>query len=553
MESRLILKRFGFAYCIYLLISLLLFSTRVVADEWIYTVKTGDNLWNISEQHLISTRYVARLQQLNKISDAYAIPPGTKIKIPVAWSKIQTSGVSAQVMYVRGRVWLKRTNAAEIPAETGMQLNVGDEVRSENDSFVILKFLDNSQLRLQENSQIRINTMNVLGDYGAADTLIQLQQGRTENAVPQEKPGIGTRFRIKTPSAVSSVRGTDFRVGITLNDERTSSEVLSGLVQVVGEKKEIAVSAGFGVITALGAPPVAPVKLLPAPDLSNTAVLYERLPLVITLDPLAGAATYRAQIASDQNFQNLWTEFTTNRLPFRDGDMPDGDYWLRVRGIDAAGIEGHDATIAFTLNARPEPPFVIAPLPEGVVDPFLREFQWSTQPEATHYHIMISQDSAFATVIVDNTEIADNTFRLADSLQPGHYFWRIASVSAVEGTGPFTDVMSFRMPFPGPAMEATKFDKTRMTFAWRAGGKDQSFHFQLALDKAFNQILYDEKTSATQLTVARPDGGQYFLRTKTIEADGFEGPWGPPQIIDIPYANPYWLLLPFAPLIDLLL
>ena len=73
MESRLILKRFGFARCIFLLISLLVFSTRVVADEWIYTVKAGDNLWNISEQHLISTRYVARLQQLNKISDAYTV------------------------------------------------------------------------------------------------------------------------------------------------------------------------------------------------------------------------------------------------------------------------------------------------------------------------------------------------------------------------------------------------------------------------------------------------------------------------------------------------
>lgn len=553
MESRLILKRFGFARCIFLLISLLVFSTRVVADEWIYTVKTGDNLWNISEQHLISTRYVARLQQLNKISDAYTIPPGTKIKIPVAWSKVQTSGVNAQVIYVRGRILIKRANAAEIPAEAGMQLNEGDEVRSENDSFAILKFLDNSRLQLQENSQIRIRKMNVLGDYGAADMLIQLQQGRTENAVRQEKPGIGTRFRIKTPSAISSVRGTDFRVGITPDDERTSSEVLSGLVQVEGEKNKIAVSTGFGVITALGGLPAAPVKLLPAPDLSNTAVLYERLPLVITLDPLAGAVTYRAQIASDQDFHNLWIEFTTNKLPFRDGDIPDGDYWLRVRGIDAAGIEGHDATIAFTLNARPEPPFIIAPLPEGVIDPFSREFQWSIQPEAAHYHIMISQDSGFATFIVDNKAVKGNTFRLADSLTPGYYFWRIASVSAVEGIGPFTDVMSFRMPFPGPTMEATKFDKTRMTFVWRAGGKDQSFHFQLAHDEAFNQILYDEKTPATQLTVARPDGGRYFLRTKTIEADGFEGPWGPPQIIDIPYANPYWLLLPFAPLIDLLL
>ncbi|WP_295625512.1 hypothetical protein [uncultured Nitrosomonas sp.] len=54
--------------------------------------------------------------------------------------------------------------------------------------------------------------------------------------------------------------------------------MLSGLVQVEGEKKEITVSAGFETIAVLDVPPVAPVKLLSAPDLSNTPVLYEHLP-----------------------------------------------------------------------------------------------------------------------------------------------------------------------------------------------------------------------------------------------------------------------------------
>lgn len=303
----------------------------------------------------------------------------------------------------------------------------------------------------------------------------------------------------------------------------------------------------------MGTPPSPPVKLLPAPDLTQTPAIYERLPLVITLTPLTGAAAYRAQIAQDQNFENLWTEFTTAKLPFRDGDIPDGDYWLRVRGIDAAGIEGRDAIMPFTLNARPEPPFVITPLPDGVVDPITREFHWAVQPEAAHYIVMISQEPKFSTTVAHDTKITENKFRLLDPLSPGHYFWRIASVSATEGTGPFTDAMPFRMPFPGPAMEETKFDKSQMTFAWRAGGEGQSFHFQLARDKEFTQILHDENTTATQLTVKRPDGGKYFLRTKTIESDGFEGPWGPPQAIDIPYANPYWMLLPFAPLIDFIL
>ena len=553
MKPQLVNKRFSFAYWMLFLTSLLTFSAQAAAEEWIYTVRPGDNLWNVSERHLTSMQYVNRLQQLNRIPNAYTIPPGTKIRIPVAWTKQRTECVYARVVNIHGAAMLKRMNMPEnVPVELGMQLYAGDEIKSENDAFVTVEFLDKSRMRLQDNSHIRINEMKVFGDYGLVDTLIDLQQGRTENTVPS-KSEIGTRFRIKTPSAVSSVRGTDFRVGTLTNGEDTNSEVLAGLVQVSGNQRVINVSAGFGTVTILGTPPSPPVKLLPPPDLTQTSAVYERLPLVIVLSPLAGANTYRAQIAKDRNFDNMWTEFTTAKLPFRDGDIPDGDYWLRVRGIDAAGIEGRDAIMSFTLNARPEPPFVIVPLPDGVIDPITREFQWAFQSEAAHYIILISQDPKFSTTIVHDAKVTDNKFRLIDPLSPGHYFWRIASVSATEGTGPFTDVMPFRMPFPGPAMEETKFDKSQMTFAWRAGGEGQRFHFQLARDKEFKQILHDENTASTQLTINRPDGGKYFLRTKTIESDGFEGPWGPPQAIDTPYANPYWKLLPFMPLIDLLL
>ena len=67
---------------------LLCLPARAVADEWIYTVKPGDNLWNLSERHLTGVQYVQRLQQMNRIKDPYVIPPGKKLRIPVAWSQI---------------------------------------------------------------------------------------------------------------------------------------------------------------------------------------------------------------------------------------------------------------------------------------------------------------------------------------------------------------------------------------------------------------------------------------------------------------------------------
>jgi hypothetical protein len=42
-------------------------------------------------------------------------------------------------------------------------------------------------------------------------------------------------------------------------------------------------------------------------------------------------------------------------------DLPDGDQHVRVRAIDARGLEGLNADRAFTLSARPEPPLLSQP------------------------------------------------------------------------------------------------------------------------------------------------------------------------------------------------
>ena len=223
--------------------SLLLLSTLVVAEDWIYTVRSGDNLWNLTEKHLTSFKYVSRLQQLNGIQNPYLIPPGTKIRIPIAWTKRQPG--SARIVGIHGAATVQRNNSqTTIPAEPGLQLFAGDEIQSEEDAYVSIEFADRSLLRVQEKSRVRLNRLEILGDLGSVETTVDLIYGRTENTVPVDTE-VGSRFSIETPSAVSSVRGTDFRVGVMAQEESTSSEVLTGSVQVSGDKREIRVPAGL--------------------------------------------------------------------------------------------------------------------------------------------------------------------------------------------------------------------------------------------------------------------------------------------------------------------
>lgn len=516
------------------------FPLSAASEEWIYTVKLGDNLWHLTQRHLKSMKYVKGLQQLNKISNPYALPPGSCLRIPLAWTRL-ASEESAAVLAVHGLVTLKR-NGQEGPVEPGMRLLVGDEIQSANDAFMTIEFADRSRLKVQDNTLFRLENMRMLGNRGVVDTFVDLQQGRTESSIPK-KSDTGSRFRIKTPSAVSSVRGTDFRVGVIDGKSASSSEVLTGVVEVSAGQKSIRVASDLGSVTLQGAAPSSPVRLLPPPDLSVTDNHYQRLPLVISLKPLAGAHAYRAQIATDREFNNLWSEFTATNLPFRDGAIPDGEYWMRVRGIDASSIEGKDAVMPFSLNASPELPFILAPIPDGVTAPQHQEFKWASQPEVSHYMVTISQDKNFSSAAYFNPEVRGDGLTLTESLAPGKYFWRVAAVSETEGAGPLSDAMPFRVPHPAPALEDSEFDDNSMTFAWGAPAEGQRFHFQFASDKAFGDIIHDELTTASRVVIAKPDAGAYYLRTRTIEADGFEGPWGSPQMIDVPRRLPYWYML----------
>ena len=77
--------------------------------------------------------------------------------------------------------------------------------------------------------------------------------------------------------------------------------------------------------------------------------------------------------------------------------------------------------------------------------------------------------------------------------------------------------------------------------------------FQVASDAAFAQIVLDQLTDGPQGLLPAPAPGPYFLRVRTVDADGFKGNFGAAQQIDVPPPPPnWWLLLPFGLLLLML-
>lgn len=87
-------------------------------------------------------------------------------------------------------------------AELGSIMNNGDEIKTGSRSLALIKFLDNSLLRLRENS---IVTLYGTKEESKLNKNAVIQQGRVGFEVtPQDDQ----EFKFTTPTAVASIRGT---------------------------------------------------------------------------------------------------------------------------------------------------------------------------------------------------------------------------------------------------------------------------------------------------------------------------------------------------------
>jgi hypothetical protein len=124
----------------------------------------------------------------------------------------------------------------------------------------------------------------------------------------------------------------------------------------------------------------------------------------------------------------------------------------------------------------------------------------------------------------------------------------VACISDVEGQGPYSDAQTFKRLKPPPQAEEPTISDTSIVLRWPADLPAVKYHFQMAKDELFSEILIDKHTSAPTLTIGRPEGGEYFIRVRTAYPDGFVGPFGKPQVIDVPSSGLYWWLLTLLPL-----
>ena len=528
---------------------LLMSANTALAADWVYTVRPGDHLWNITERYTKSLDYWKPLLRLNKLERPREMPPGTRIRIPVRWLKLQP--VPANVVTVSGEARrIRDPGGSTVPLEAGMELELGDIIETSPNGSLTLEFADGSQLLVRPDTRLSLDTIRAYEGTGMVDTRMGLERGKVESDV-EPSVGPGTRFEIHTPTAITSVRGTRLRVGTSDAGQATQVEVVQGRVGVSGSGRSRALNEGFGTVVRSDEPPLPPRPLLPAPDLGSAPLLLDRLPLRLSWSAVEGADTFRVLIAEDADFQTLLVDVETARGDLPGVELPDGTYVVRVRAVDELGLEGLSALAEMVIDARPEPPFPTNPTPEEVVRVKNPDFVWSVPQGADGYLFQLARSADFAAPLLSEDDLRSPSISVAEELPPGEYHWRVATRQSGE-TGPFSDPQPFTVrPAPtSPELEPPEVTDNRIVLRWRAANPGQQYEYQLARDSEFRELVASEVVTEPEAVLEEAATGYYFLRVRVIDVDGYVGSFGTSQQIYVP-PNSYWPAV--APLSILLL
>lgn len=430
---------------------LLAFPHAGQTKDWVYVMSEGDNLWNISKKHLNKVSYYEDVRRINNITRPRQIPPGTLIRIPLEWVKRHAASVT--VKYTKGDHQLVRNGKLQ-PLTLKDKLILGDELRLDGNGSVTLKFADGSEMTLSDNVIISFDHLTQFGTTGMVDSRVRINQGKMEIRAEKQQ-GAGSRLDIASASAVTSVRGTVFRVGVDSSNPSTSLvEVVEGEVAVSQGGNSIAVPQGYGLKLETGKPISSPVKLLTAPKITNFLSTIATPQYELQWTSIESSQSYNMSLATDVHFSSIIWQQNTKSNSFSLPKLGDGNYHIRITALDSNGIEGNPADYQFQLNQFPLAP-TLNPT-KVIYKNNMQPLTWQSSHDNSDVILQISQSKAFGTLAFSSV-VTGNSYLLNTQMPMGKYYWRLATVedAMTNSYGPFSEPIEFLLTvnLPSPLLQ----------------------------------------------------------------------------------------------------
>ncbi|MBN1983410.1 MAG: hypothetical protein JW795_17870 [Chitinivibrionales bacterium] len=226
----------------------------------------------------------------------------------------------------------------------------------------------------------------------------------------------------------------------------------------------------------------------------------------------------------------------------------DSTYYWRVRAFSVGGF-GTWSSVRMFKTGGVQPPKVTLTEPVNLATSIQVPtiLKWAAAGRATQYHLQLSTDSIFATILLDTTITAAATPTLTlSSRRIGYattYFWRVAGRNKI-GEGPMSDMWRFKTALAQPVLSLPARNAVNvaqsMRFTWRKTISATTYRLQVSTASDFSSLIVnrasiaDSTDTCSQLTAST----KYYWRIRAYNAatdsSAFSDAWSFTTVIALP-------------------
>lgn len=492
-------------------------------QNWAYTLRPGETLEKVTDKLLSNGHSLNQLLSYNRIRNADGVMAGDTVRIPIAWLQRQPKpatavAVTGSVQHVSGATGQHQS------LQSQDAIRSGDELISRAGAAVI-QLADGSTVRLNRNSHLIFNHLNRYGKTGMVDIRMRLNEGRLETEV---KPLMedGSRFEIKTPSAVAAVRGTTFRLATDAG--KTELQVTDGIVVFGPPGESTAVPAGYGATSGAGTQNAVDLRKLPsAPKAKPLPGTITKLPQTLDWPPIPGIKSYQVEI-NDATTGRQISRTRTNHPSLALQHLDNGRYTVKLAAIDRRGISGMWKQQTVDVSQQAKPAQLLTPAVEAGLNDKMPGFSWTYAGDNEVGRVEIATETTFADPVATSEWAPDNNAIPNRALEPGSYYWRVvteAGGNSVATSEPRPFVINGALP-PAHIININ-YVKNEVRLFWESVKSANNYRLQLAEDPSFTNIIKEANVADTTAALRLIPGRRYFVRLKALSDGPADGLWGP--------------------------
>lgn len=297
--------------------------------DWRYIVKPNDTVSILQERYLKPSINWKKVSEYNKLKNPNVIYPGQRIQIPLQWLAIIQA--SAKLTMISGHVEVQSSQGSWHAAQTNESLQTGQSIRVGPSSSARIQFADGSDLVVQPETTLHMDSLSTYAGGYMADSRLRLQKGRVEvQANPDRHPG--QKFEVQTPAAIASVRGTQFLVDA--QESLTIEQTSEGHVELRTPTDKASIPQGYVSAARAGEATLTVQASKPAPELEQPVEKFTDFPIAFSLKKQEDAASWVMQVGLDPQMAQLVRNLSSQTNTFDMAALADGDYYLRTWSKD---------------------------------------------------------------------------------------------------------------------------------------------------------------------------------------------------------------------------